>query len=62
MRAGKKSLDKVRNSKKHEVITLTGSALQSGVDKLMASRARESWNSKEGCAGQGHPESHGCHR
>ena len=41
MRAGKNGLDKVRNSDKHEVITLTGSALQEGVNKLMASRARE---------------------
>ncbi len=41
MRAGKSSLDKVRKSDKHEVITLTGSALQDGVDRLMASRARE---------------------
>lgn len=40
-RAGKKSLDKVRKSDKHEVITLTGSALQSGINILMASRARE---------------------
>ena len=39
MRAGTKSLDKVRNSKNHEVITLTGSALREGVEKLMASRA-----------------------
>ncbi len=41
MFAGKKSLDKVRNSDKHEVITLTGSALQSGINILMASRARQ---------------------
>jgi TRAP-type C4-dicarboxylate transport system substrate-binding protein len=41
MRAGKKSLDKVRKSDKHEVITLTGSALREGTEKLMASRARE---------------------
>ena len=41
MRAGKKSLDKVRKSDKHEVITLTGSALQTGINKLMASRAHE---------------------
>ena len=41
MQAGKKSLDKVRNSDKHEVITLSGSALQDGIGKLMASRARE---------------------
>ncbi len=40
-RAGKKSLDKVRKSNKHEVITLRGSALQEGTDRLMASRARE---------------------
>lgn len=40
-RAGKASLDKVRKSAKHEVITLTGSALREGVDRLMASRARE---------------------
>ncbi len=41
MRAGKASLDKVRKSDKHEVITLTGSALREGTDRLMKSRARE---------------------
>ena len=41
MRAGKRSLDKVRKSDKHEVIAMTGSALSEGVNRLMASRARE---------------------
>ncbi len=41
MRAGKKSLDKVRKSDKHEVITMRGAALRDGTDRLMASRARE---------------------
>jgi TRAP-type C4-dicarboxylate transport system substrate-binding protein len=41
MRAGKRGLDKVRKSDKHEVITLVGSALREGTKRLMASRASE---------------------
>ena len=40
-RAGKKGLDRVRNSDKHEIITLSGAALQVGVARLTASRAAQ---------------------
>ena len=40
-RAGKKGLDRVRNSDKHEIITLSGAALQEGVTRLTASRAAQ---------------------
>lgn len=41
MRAGKKGLDLVRNSDRHEVIALGGAALQEGVARLGASRTAQ---------------------
>ncbi len=41
MRAGNKGLDLVRNSDKHEVISLGGAALQEGVARLMSARAAQ---------------------
>lgn len=41
MRAGNKGLDRVRNSDKHEVIALSGKALEEGVARLMAARAAQ---------------------
>ncbi len=40
-RAGKKGLDKVKNSPKHQVITLSGAARQEVVRRLSASRAAQ---------------------